>query len=238
MKSWFFGAPRLAAAFLFLVPGGLFAQDSASANGQSLAASLRAAAPDENSEVRGVLRIHSSSLRTNIPVVCKVEVVSNSWRTVYQTPVDTLSVVHFTNAPSQYIYSQRNGPTNSLAPSNAAIPLAGSDFSLADLGLEFLHWPVQRQLKGQMRLGQPCFVLESSTPDAAAGVVRVCSFIDKESGGIILADAYDAGGSVIKEFSLHGSFFRKVHGQWRLEKMEMIDKQKHSQTIFQFDIKE
>jgi hypothetical protein len=210
------------------------------ASGPELAAQLRAAAPDEGSVIRGTLHIHAGANRTNIPIVCQVEPAdaSNSWRTVYDAGSEHLIVVHTTNGPNQYFYSTNSGPTNAIPPSDAAIPLAGSDFTLADLGLDFLHWPTQDLRPGEMRLGQPCYVLESSRPPAEAkdGITRVRSFIDKQSGGVIQADAYGPDGAVAKEFSLRGSFFRKVHGQWRLEKMEMYDRRKHSQTIIQFDI--
>ena len=219
---------------MLLVPAQDAPVDPAAA-GQKLAQQLRSAAPDENSEIHGTLHIRAGDTRTNIPIVCKVEVADGSWRTVYETGSGCLIVVHFTNGPNQYFEAQPGGLTNALPSGHADIPLAGSDFSLADLGLDFLHWPKQEERKGEMRLGQPCYVLDSSNPSAAGTLTRVRSFIDKQSGGIILADAYDAAGRIVKEFSLHGSFFRKVRGQWRLEKMEMTDKQKHSQTILQFD---
>ncbi len=210
------------------------------ATGSELAAQLCAAAPDESSVIRGVLHIRAGSNRRDVPIVCKVEAgdASNSWRTVYDADREHLIVVHATNGPNQYFYSTNSGPTNAIPPIDAGIPLAGSDFTLADLGLDFLHWPAQDLRPGEMRLGQPCYVLESSRPaaDAKDGITRVRSFIDKQTGGIIQADAYGPDGAVVKEFSLRGSFFRKVHGQWRLERMEMYDRRKHSQTIIQFDI--
>ena len=156
-----------------------------------------------------------------------------SWRTVYLAGSQCLIAVHFTNAPNQYFEVLDGSRTNVIA--NSDIPLANSDFALSDLGLDFLHWPTQEQRKGEMRLGQPCYVLDSSS-GRPSGIVRVRSYIDKQSGGVILAEAYDANGNVLKEFSLHGSSFRKVNGQWRLEKMEMHDRRKHSQTIIHFDI--
>jgi len=210
------------------------------ASGQELAAQLRAAAPDESSAIRGALHIRAGNDRSNVPIVCKVEAhgPSNTWSTLYDAGPEHLIVVHSANGPNQYFYTTNSGPTHAVAPIDADIPLAGSDFTLADLGLDFLHWPTQNLRAGEMRLGQPCFVLESSRPAAEAkdGITRVRSFIDKQSGGIIQADAYGPDGSLLKEFSLRGSFFRKVHGQWRLEKMEMFDRRKHSQTIIQFDI--
>ena len=124
-----------------------------------------------------------------------------------------------------------------MPAADASIPLAGSDFSLADLGLEYLHWPVQRQLKGEMRLGQPCYVLESSNPQGGE-IVRVKSDIDKDSGGLLIAEAYDTRGHLVKEFSLHGSSFKKVNGRWQLEKMDIRNKKTGSHTELKFDLKE
>lgn len=207
------------------------------ASGQDLAAELCSAAPEEGSTVRGTIHIHSGAYHASIPLVGRIEAGSNSWRTVYDAGHDHFVVIHSTNGPNQYLASVNGGPTNSIPADQAALPLAGSDFSLADLGLDFLHWPIQELGKGEMRLGQPCYVLDSSRPASAApdGITHIRSYIDKQTGGILMAEAYGPGGAVLKSFSLHGSFFRKVNGQWRLEKMEMSDRRKHSQTIIQFD---
>jgi hypothetical protein len=244
-----FGALRLCASALknsfvfsgvfalwaFFFTHAAFAQEDSA---QQLAARLGSEFPEENSAIHGVIHIRSGDLHTNIPMVCKVEVNDGSWRSIYETDFEHLFVVHTTNGPNQYLQSKVGGPTNVLADPNTSF--AGSDFSAADLGLDFLHWPSQTKLKGEMRLGQPCDVLESSKPALPAGspgaVIRVRAYIDKQSGGIIEAEGFDSTGRLVKEFSLHGSFFRKVNGQWRLEKMEMTDKLKHSQTIFQFDM--
>jgi hypothetical protein len=223
----------LAFCLIFFAASFAFAQDNL--NGPRLAQQISSGAPDENSEIHGTIRIHAGDFRTNIPVVCKVEIAGNSWRTVYVAGSQILIVVHSTNGPNQYFTVANSNQTNAIASADTDIPLAGSDFSLTDLGLDFLHWPTQVEQKGEMRLGQPCYVLDSIN-GRSDGIVRIRCYIDKQSGGIILADAYNAAGDVLKEFSLHGSSFKKVNGQWRLEHMEMSDHRKHSQTVIQFDI--
>ncbi len=230
-----FATSSLLALWAFFFSFLALAQDDPA---QQLVARLRSEAPTEDSLIRGVIHIRSGDARTNIPIVCKVQIDGDSWRSIYQSDSELLIVVHSTNGPNQYLRSISGGPTNAIGDT-AACNFANSDFSADDLGLEFLHWPNQKLLKGEMRLGQPCDVLESSPPPARSAISpidRVRSYIDKQSGGIIEAEGFDKDGRVIKEFSLHGSFFRKVNGQWRLEKMEMTDKLKHSQTIIQFDI--
>jgi hypothetical protein len=217
--------------------------------GQTLARRLLSAEPTENSEIRGTLIIRAGKQVTRVPVVCSVVVNGATWETEYETSATTsigaekLVVIHSTNGPNEYLYSQASPPGTALAkpapvPSaEAGIPLAGSDFSLTDLGLEFLHWPQQRRLPNETRLGQACYVLESSNP-AGREIVRVKSDIDQETGGLLIATAYDAGGRVVKEFSLNGSSFKKVNGHWRLEKMEISNHKLHSRTELKFDINE
>jgi hypothetical protein len=217
------------------------------AAGHALAERLRSAVPEENSEARGKLIIKAQGAQREIPIVCRVIVNPADWETDYETAAtsesgaERLVVLHSTNGPNQYLYARAASPSAALpnlAPvptAEAAIPLGGSDFSLADLGLEFLHWPVQRELKGEMRLGEPCYVLESSDPHGGE-IVRVRSDIDKEFGAPLIADAYDAQGSLVKEYSLHGSSFKKVNGRWQLEKMEIRNKKTGSHTELKFDL--
>ena len=219
------------------------------AAGQALAERLRSAVPEENSQLHGKLIIKSEGTLREVQIVCRVAVNPTNWETDYETAAtsqnaaEQLVVIHTTNGPNQYLYARAPSPSATLPkpaavpPADACIPLAGSDFSLADLGLEFLHWPVQRQLKGDMVLGQPCYVLESSNPHAAE-IVRVKSYIDKDSGGLLVAEACDAQGHPVKKFSLHNSSFKKVNGRWQVEKMDISNKKTGSHTELKFDLKE
>ena len=221
------------------------------AAGQALAEKIRSSMPEENSEIHGTLLIDSPNGRREIPVVCQVKVREQTWETIYQAAAtsqsgaERLIITHATLGPNQYLYARAATPTAPLPEAGPVLPpalsgpFAGSDFSLGDLGLEFLHWPGQSQLKGQMRLGQPCYVLESANSPAnfpADAVARVKSYIDKESGSLLIAEACDAKGGLIKKFSLHGSSFKKVNGRWRLEKMEIQNEKTGSHTVLKFDM--
>jgi hypothetical protein len=218
------------------------------AAGQELAESLRSTPPDEDSSRQGHLRITTGGVSRSVPFRCEVKRVGPTWETDYTIdPASTqeaerLEVVHQTNGPTVYRFARAPSSGGSLPPlanvpaADLEQPLAGSDFSFSDLGLEFLHWPGQRRLKGEMRLGQPCYVLESTRPGGGE-IVRIRSDIDKESGGLLIADAYDAAGSLIKEFSLHASSFKKIHGHWQVEKMEIRNKKTGSRTELKFDLK-
>jgi hypothetical protein len=217
------------------------------AAGRELAERLRSSAPSESSEYHGRLIIKNNGVTRQVPVMCRIIINPTNWEAVYETSAtndegaERLVVIHETNGPNQYLYARAASPSEALpkvapvTPADAAIPLAGSDFSLADLGLDFLHWPVQRRMKGEMRLGQPCYVLESSNP-TGSNMVRVKSDIDEDSGGILIADGYDSQGHMVKAFSLHNSSFKKVNGQWHVEKMDIINKKTGSHTELKFDL--
>ena len=116
-------------------------------------------------------------------------------------------------------------------------PFAGSDFWLCDLGLEFFHWPDQKILPNPTSLtrGRSYSLLESTNPDPGTnGYSRVRSWIDKETGGILKAEAYDARGKLLKEFSPKS--FKKVNGQWQLQEMEIDNVQTGSRTRLEFDL--
>ena len=114
-------------------------------------------------------------------------------------------------------------------------PFAGSDFWLADLGLEFFHWPEQRLLRKEIRRGQSCSVLESVNPHPAPGAYsRILSWIDIDTDGIINADAYDAQGKLLKQFAAKS--FKKIHGEWELQEIEILNRQTGSRTSIEFNL--
>ena len=119
------------------------------------------------------------------------------------------------------------------------IPFAGSDFWLADLGLEFFHWPQQKILPKTINLkrGRAYTLLESTNPNPSTnGYSHVLSWIDQETGGILQAEAYDAQGKLLKEFE-PGSFQKDVNGQRQLQEMDIRNVQTGSRTRLEFDLK-
>ena len=114
------------------------------------------------------------------------------------------------------------------------IPFAGSDFWLADLGLEFFHWPEQNLKKQEMRRGRACQVLESINPKpSAGGYSRVLSWVDSETHGLLRAEAYDSNGKLLKEFELKEA--EKVNGQWKVSELQMRNTQTGSRTTLKFN---
>jgi len=217
-------------------------------SGRELAARLRSAFPSENSEFHGALILRQRGLPTNtIPIRSTITTNGLFWQVTYETdaagntPAEKLTIVHTPVRPNQYHYARatntadRPGPPVPLGAEQIMTSLAGSDFSLADLGLEFFHWPVQRLLKHEMTRSRSCRVLESVNPKPIPGAyARVLSWIDVETDGLIRAEAYDGDNKLVKEFLL-GSF-EKVDGQWHLRNMKIRSPKTRRETELLFEL--
>ena len=212
-----------------------------------LAEKLRAQFPQELSDATGVLKVRDASgRRKEIPIRFQSTPADAGWRNSFETRstllavAEKLVVVHDPAKPNQYLHARaadRDAALGVPAPvSETMVAFAGSDFWLADLGLEFFHWPEQRLLRKEMRKGRSCDVLESLTArPAAGGYARVLSWIDSETGGLLRAEAYDRDRKLLKEFSV-GSV-RKINGHWELKELEIRNEQTDSRTRLELDLK-
>lgn len=216
--------------------------------GRQLAAEILLATPVTNLTQTGILKIRNSEGITNIPITFETKIGSGSWRVIYKTKVPGagagLMVVHQDAQPNQYFESPNPpvsggtaeiGPWSSLDHSQIMSPFAGSDFWIADLGLEFFHWPEQKIIGHDTRRMRDCTELESDNPNpSAGGYSRVVTWIDNQTLAIIYAEAYDANNKRLKVFD--PKKVKKVNGQWELEDIEIQNVQTHSRTWIRFDL--
>jgi hypothetical protein len=203
---------------------------------RTLVAEILSQRPAQNATNTGVLK---KGRRSETPIRFEIIAGETGWSGIYDAVGQTsgitrLTVIHKDGRPNEYQVLEA-GNTKTLSGSDTMVAFAGSDFWVADLGLEFLFWPQQRVLKKEIRRGQSCNVLESINPHPAPGAyARVVSWIDIDSGGIINADAYDSQGKPLKEFIAKS--VKKVHGQWELKEIEMDNRQTGSRTWLEFDL--
>ena len=166
--------------------------------GRQLARQILEQKPATNYSQTGVLKIRDAKGTHNIPLRFQTSITPTIWSTTYETTPESnqvsLVVIHETGKANQYkIYA---GPPLALTlpkfltGNETMIPFAGSDFWIADLGLEFFHWPEQKILKKEFRRNCSCMVLESTNPNPSPdGYSRVESWIDEKSYGIEIGRA-------------------------------------------------
>jgi len=210
--------------------------------GRALVADLWSRRPTENSTNTGTVRVRDAKgKKVETSVRFSVFSTSTNWVSVYETAptnhpenAERLTVVHHSEGPSDYVLTRpasNAAASTTLTGPQIMVPFAGSDFWVADLGLEFLRWPAPRVLRREMRKGRAAQVLEARNPQAnPAGYSRVVAWMDTETGGVLHADAYDAKGELLKVFDPTG--VRKHE----LEEMEMRNLRTDSHTWIKFDL--
>jgi hypothetical protein len=207
--------------------------------------------PDHPATNTGVLKIRDAGGNQHeVPARFDIVPSGATWLNVYKATSGTagedttLTIVHSDAQSNQYFLSESAGAVDTnatprkLVPGELMRPFAGSDFWIADLGLEFLHWPQQRVLRKQMRKGQSCDVLQSSNPQPVpGGYSRVVSWIAinrPEDIVIVHAEAFDAQNKLLKEFD--PKKVEKINGVWQLEEMEIRNRQTGTRTRIDFNL--
>jgi hypothetical protein len=216
--------------------------------GRNLVQLLLEQRPTGNFTNTGALKIRDrKGKRVETAVVFEIQVTPTKVVGIYTAKSfrggigsQALSVAHGGTATNGYtLRTDLDGSARfqNLAGAETMIPFADSDFWVADLGLEFFHWPTQKVLKHEMRRGQACKKLESTNPEPSTnGYSRVVSWIDNDTGGIVQAEAFDAKGELLKEFA--PKEFKKVNGQWQLQEMEIRNVQTGSRTRLEFNLED
>jgi hypothetical protein len=210
--------------------------------GRELVADLLSQKPAETSTVTGVLQIRTADRKVRqVPVTFEIFPTPTHTISTYQTTTGSdavkLTVRQAPGQQNEYELKEGSSAPKKLAGDQTMVPFAGSDFWIGDLGLEFLHWPKQRVLRKEMSRSVFCHVLESINPNPAPGAYsKVQSWVGADKPGIVivLAEAFDAKGSKLKEFKPNK--LEKVDGQWQLEEMEIHNFQTRSRTRIEFNL--
>ena len=194
--------------------------------------------PEDKTELFGTLKIRDGNGKSRrIPILWTTLVGQGDWNDVYQTPKDKspippeqLTVIHRAGATNQYKYL-RSGQPVPAAATNLFVPFATSDFWIADFGLEFLRWPNPKHLENEMRSSRACRVIETRNPNPQPGAYsRVLSWIDIDTKGLYIAEAYDSKNKLLKEFSV------RAVKNGRIKALEIRNDQTDSKTILEFDL--
>jgi Outer membrane lipoprotein-sorting protein len=218
------------------------------AAGRELVTRLLSQRPSESLTNQGLLCVHRTKRDGfQVPLRITVQAGESSWSITYSTRgtnqdhAAAFTVQHTVKGPDEYrvmLFSRSPGVTNEfemLSGLHAYLPFADSDFGLADLGMEFLHWPTQRLLKKGISHSRSCNQLESVAPPGQTKTyARVLSWFDIETGGLLAAKAYDASGKVVKEFS--PTALKKLGDRYEVQEVEMRNLRTGSRSVLSFQV--
>lgn len=244
---------RLAVFLLLLAVPALQAQGGrntaykdTTGEGKAMVEELLLRRPSEDSQILGLLKIRPAEGPTlEVPVKMTIHITAQGYQDIYETqpangrPGEMLVIEHRAGQPNKYLFGEMATPSTppklrELSPSEIWLPLAGSDFYRADLGLEFLHWPSQKIVAKEMRKGRSCRVVESINPTANGPYSRVLSWLDFETSNIIMAEGYDRQNKLLKEFSVKK--LKKIDDYYQLKEIEIRNDQTDSRTLLEFNL--
>ena len=218
-------------------------------DGQELAEELRSLQMGIPGSIQATLKIRKrDGSRVEHRVKKHTQTFENGWRDLFQIEISSnaasewLWIDHRLGDPPGYkLALSENLPTaedafKTLDREQAMTSLGESDFWVADLGLDFLHWPYQRTFTSKVtrRKGVGCKLLESSRPTRSPeGYYKVRSWISVEHGGVVYAEAYDIQNRKIKIFEVNG--VEKVDGRWYLKELRIRNLRDKSTSNLEFD---
>lgn len=217
--------------------------------GQQLAAEIRQQRPVHGSTNSATLRLREKSgRRTSVPVQIETQLTENGWKLRYKAigerpgGVSHAVIVQTLGATPSYEIQSPSGLVQQSGLDQANLSLAGSDFWISDLALEFLHWPQQRVVRQEVSSARMCHVLESTHPTPGTnGYSKVISWVDTKFLAILNAEAFDQTGKLLKRFST-GSFrkFIRTDGQeaWFLQDVKIANHSRNSVTELNFEVPE
>lgn len=235
------------ACLLFHSPQGLKADPIQ--EGQSLAAELRDLQIGIPGDISATLKIRKRDGKRVEQQVQKQSIQTETgWNDLFclstQDPSEKewLLIRHQTGkSPSYQLANSESLPASNedyqpLEADQTMRPVGNSDFWVADLGLDFLHWPDQRIVPSRitMRKGIACKVLESARPTQTKnGYYKVRSWISSEYGGVVYAEAFDITDKKIKIFEVKD--LEKIDKQWYLKELKIHNLRDRSTSTLEFN---
>ena len=216
------------------VPKDIAAQKSM---GVALAESLRGMRLVNQDEIKGNLRIRKPrGKRENVAVTFRAEVDGAAQVETFETAKGTLQIRKTPGKPNEYFFT---APDTKEEKKMEGVELnqifAGSDFTLGDLGLEFLQWPNQQVIGRASRLRKTCNILLSKPENVLpGGYSHIKCWVEIHNRALLCVEAY-RGTKRVKLFQAKS--FKKLEDEWQLRELELRNDVTDARTQIQFDLR-
>lgn len=126
--------------------------------------------------------------------------------------------VHYNEENSQ-LEESSGGNTEKLTPASFDKKILGTDLTYEDLALRFVYWP-RATLLGEDKIKlRSAWKLRVDAPNRRSQYSSVNLWVDRESGALLRAEAYDWDGKPDKRFEVISG--QKLEGKWYLKEMRI-----------------
>ncbi len=133
------------------------------------------------------------------------------------TPPTTVQVRY--NEENSELQETTGGATEKLTPANFDKKILGTDLAYEDLALRFVYWSKAATDGEDTIKTRACWKLRLDAPNHRTQYSSVNLWVDKESGALMRADAYDWQGKQAKRFEVISG--QKLEGKWYLKQMRV-----------------
>ena len=128
------------------------------------------------------------------------------------------------------------GSTAKLTQANFDKKILGTDLAYEDLALRFIYWSRATITGNDSVRTRAAWKLLLNAPTHRTEYSSVNLWVDKESGALLEAEAYDWQGKLIKRFEVISG--QKLEGKWylkqmRIESLDPADAQTRSRTYLE-----
>jgi hypothetical protein len=105
--------------------------------------------------------------------------------------------------PTRYILREPEGTTTEVRGADLERPFADTQFSIQDLGFDFVRWPGQTVLYLDRSKGFQCYVVESRPAASAANpYARVLTWVKLRQFVPLRCEAYNAGDRIVRRIEV------------------------------------
>lgn len=133
------------------------------------------------------------------------------------TPPTTVQVRY--NEENSELQESSGNSTEKLTPANFDKKILGTDLAYEDLALRFVYWSKAKVTGEDTIKLRKTWKLLLDAPNHRTQYSSINLWVDKESGALMRAEAYDWQGRRIKRFEVVSG--QKIEGKWYLKQMKI-----------------
>lgn len=174
-------------------------------------------------DVRASQALHHESLKgqlRNGPTVIPFRLVFGGDVVKYEFTNPATTMVLRMKEKEAQLSEVTKGGAERISGARYSDSVRGSDISYEDLSMRFLYWSRAAVQGEETKLLRKCWVVRVEAPQVSdSQYSKVLLWVDKESGALMQAEAYDKLGKFARRFKVISG--QKIDGAWYLKQMRI-----------------